>query len=71
MTTDLSTRLSELEIRVAHQDQTIEDLNATITAQWKEIDELTRKVTRLMQQVRDMENAARFPNASESPPPHY
>ena len=40
-------RIDELEIRIAHQDQTIEDLNAAITAQWKLIERLERQVTML------------------------
>ena len=39
-----SDRLDALESRVAFQDHTIEELNATITAQWKQIDALTRKL---------------------------
>jgi SlyX protein len=69
--TDLSTRVDALEVKIAHQDQTIEDLNGAITAQWKQIDELTETVTRLTQQVRGMENAVGAPSAPEPPPPHY
>ncbi|HTJ64932.1 MAG TPA: SlyX family protein [Alphaproteobacteria bacterium] len=71
MSTELSARLDELEVRFAHQEQTIDDLNAAITAQWKQIDELIEKVTRLTQQVRGMENVAGAPNVPEPPPPHY
>ena len=39
-----SARIDELEIRLAHQEQTIEDLNAAITAQWKLIDKLEREI---------------------------
>ena len=33
-------RLEALEVRVAYQDRTIEDLNTTVTAQWKQIDDV-------------------------------
>jgi SlyX protein len=69
--TELSTRVDALEVRLAHQDVTIDELNATITAQWKVIDDLTERVTRLLQEVRAMGNAAGSPNAPEPPPPHY
>ncbi|MFX5464898.1 SlyX family protein, partial [Acinetobacter baumannii] len=42
--TSLTNRIDALEMRIAYQDETIEDLNKTITAQWKEIDRLTREI---------------------------
>ena len=39
----LADRLDALEARIAYQDHTIDELNATITAQWKVIDALSRK----------------------------
>ena len=37
----LGARIDALEMRVAEQDRTIEDLNATIIGQWKEIEKKT------------------------------
>ena len=68
--TDTS-RLDELEIRIAHQDQTIEDLNAAITAQWKLIERLEREVVRLAERVADSEQAAGQADPVNRPPPHY
>ncbi|MBX9990263.1 SlyX family protein [Phreatobacter oligotrophus] len=68
---DLTGRLEALEIRVAYQDQTIEDLNATITAQWQELERLKRMIQRLEDQVREAEASAGGPNLPEPPPPHY
>ncbi|GGB74907.1 SlyX family protein [Henriciella pelagia] len=39
-TPSTASRLDELEMRAVHQDQTIEDLNGAITAQWKLIERL-------------------------------
>lgn len=64
-----SDRLDALETRIAFQDQTIEDLNAAITAQWQVIDQLTRKVTQLEEQVRAGVHIA--DPSTEPPPPHY
>ena len=41
---ELSARIDALEERLTYQDETIEQLNATITAQWKQIDALTRQL---------------------------
>ena len=66
--TDIA-RLDALETRIAYQDRTIEELNATITAQWRQIDLLTRKLDTIEQQVRSGVHIA-DPN-TEVPPPHY
>ena len=65
---DMTSRIDALEIRVAHQDATIEDLNATITAQWRTIDALAREVAGLVDRLQDL--GRREPGAPE-PPPHY
>lgn len=41
---ELSERIDALESRLTYQDQTIEQLNETITAQWKQLDALTRQL---------------------------
>src|SRR6185312_8989967 len=43
----LTARVDALEMRATEQERTIEDLNATILAQWKEIEELKRQLARL------------------------
>ena len=65
----LADRLEALETRIAYQDQTIEELNATITTQWRQIDLLTRKLERVEEQVRSGVHIA--DPATEPPPPHY
>ncbi|MAP95206.1 MAG: SlyX protein [Ponticaulis sp.] len=66
-----SGRIDELEIRVAHQEQTIEDLNSAITAQWKVIDRLERELTRLTDRVASAEDAMAEAPPAHQPPPHY
>lgn len=66
---DFAERLEALETRIAFQDQTIEELNATITAQWRVIDGLTRKLVTLEEQVRSGSQIA--DPSTEAPPPHY
>jgi SlyX protein len=62
-------RLEALETRIAYQDQTIEELNGAITAQWKTIDLLVKKLATLEEQVRSGSYIA--DPANEAPPPHY
>lgn len=70
-TPDTASRLDELEMRVAHQDQTIEDLNAAIAAQWKLIERLERQVERLAERVTEAEQSAGETAPVDRPPPHY
>jgi SlyX protein len=66
---DQSERIDALETRIAFQDQTIEDLNAALTEQWKTIDLLSKKLGMLEEQVRSGSFIA--DPATERPPPHY
>jgi SlyX protein len=65
----LAERIDALEMRLAYQDDTIETLNQTITAQWKQIDVLTRKVTELGERLQEAETNA--PGPANERPPHY
>ena len=65
----LTERIDALEMRLAYQDDTIETLNQTITAQWKQIDMLTRKVTELGERLQEAETNA--PGLANERPPHY
>jgi len=65
----LTQRIDALEMRIAHQDRTIEDLNAAITDQWRQIEDLAYRVSRMAEELRDVEAVAA--EAPEPPPPHY
>jgi SlyX protein len=65
----LSERIDMLETRLTFQDETIETLNKTITAQWLKIDALARQVEALSERLREAE--ANAPGAANEPPPHY
>jgi SlyX protein len=64
---DMAERIDGLEMRLAHQEKTISDLNEMITAQWRKIEALERGMTRLHE---EMETLDQVPNANERPP-HY
>jgi SlyX protein len=65
----LSERVDALEARIAYQDDTIETLNETITAQWKQIDALTRQLAALNDRLQEAE--AQTPGPTNERPPHY
>jgi SlyX protein len=68
-TRTLSDRIDALETRLTYQDETIETLNKTITAQWLKIDALTRQIASLGERLQEAE--AHAPAATNEPPPHY
>ena len=64
----MESRLNDLEMRIAYQDQIIEDLNKVVI-------ELRREVERLNRRVEESENQEDALNLKdlpqEVPPPHY
>jgi SlyX protein len=67
----MATRIDALEMRVAYQDQTIEDLNSAVTAQRQQIESLARQIERLTDRVQEAEHRAGTSAQPDPPPPHY
>ncbi|MEJ0075425.1 MAG: SlyX family protein [Alphaproteobacteria bacterium] len=63
-------RFEALEIRMAHQDRTIDDLNTAVRDQWERIDRLTKQIERMVDRLQRVEDSGP-PDGSEPPPPHY
>jgi SlyX protein len=63
-------RIETLETRIAYQDRTIEDLNKSVTEQWKQIDSLAKQMERMADRLQRVEDIAPA-SAAEPPPPHY
>ncbi|PCH80323.1 MAG: SlyX protein [Hyphomicrobiales bacterium] len=66
---DISKRFDALEMIVAEQQQVIDDLNEMITKQWKSQDVLKRQLTKMTDQIHDLEESQ--PAAANQKPPHY
>ncbi|SON57501.1 phi X174 lysis protein [Hartmannibacter diazotrophicus] len=71
MTDSDSARIDALEMKIAHQDEVIEDLNRTITAQWSEIDQLKKAMATLFDRLHHAEGRLAATAPPEPPPPHY
>jgi SlyX protein len=65
----LTGRVDDLEARLMYQEVTIETLNQTITAQWREIDALKRRLAEMSDRLREAETAS--PQPASERPPHY
>ena len=67
---DTEARLEKLEIDLAHANQTIDELNAVVFEQGRQIDRLTRKLNDMTDQMEELiENA--LPGHQVEKPPHY
>jgi SlyX protein len=69
--TDANARLDALEVRITYQDKVIEDLNNVVTAQWRQIDALTKQLERMTDRLRSVEESVPPSGEPEPPPPHY
>ena len=67
----MENRLIELETRLAFQDNSLQELNAVVVRQQREIDNLTRELETLRAQLRTLAPDLVASRAAEAPPPHY
>ncbi len=63
------TRIDDLEMRMAHHEKTMGELNDVITAQWKKIEMLERQLRRLGEELQAMDSGEG--PAAHQKPPHY
>lgn len=64
---ELEERITSLETRISFQDHTIDQLNSVVTNQQNQIDDLVRRLTDLVDQVKPLASVEN----DTSPPPHY
>jgi SlyX protein len=64
-------RIDTLEMRIAYQDQAIEDLNKVIVEQWSKLDQALARIDRLENRIMDVQGNAGSDGRDEPPPPHY
>jgi SlyX protein len=69
MTTD--NRIAELEIRLAHQEQTIDELSSVVAEQASLVELLREQVRRLSGQMGELAEVVNDKAPDDPPPPHY
>lgn len=67
----MESRLTNLETKVAFQDDLLESLNRIVAAQQQEIDLLQQQVQMLYDQLRSLSPSNVALVAEEERPPHY
>ncbi|UCB54396.1 MAG: SlyX family protein [Thiotrichales bacterium] len=64
-------RITELEIRLTHIEDTLDVLNETVIDQQKLIDQLQLQVSLLEKKLKAVASSNIAPESEETPPPHY
>lgn len=67
----METRITELEIRLTHLEDTIEVLDKTIIKQHDAIDLLQLQVASLEKKIKASQSSPVALESEETPPPHY
>ncbi|HSW52332.1 MAG TPA: SlyX family protein [Sulfuricaulis sp.] len=67
----MNERLTELEVRVAFQEKTIQDLNEVVTDQQRQLDRLAQELEAVKSRLAALAPALVIPQEEEKPPPHY
>ena len=67
----MENRITDLEIRLTHQEAALEEMNGVLLEQHQLIQKLRDELSHLQHQLRGM-NANNIADAAdETPPPHY
>lgn len=64
-------RLTELETRMAFQDDTIQKLNDVVVAQQDQLDRMFEELKYLNEKIKLLDAELVASEDQESPPPHY
>ncbi|MFI8740079.1 SlyX family protein [Stutzerimonas zhaodongensis] len=67
---DLEQRITDLEARLAFQDDTIQTLNDVLVAQQRTVDRLQAQLGLLARRQEDLQSRMEG-EGDEAPPPHY
>jgi uncharacterized coiled-coil protein SlyX len=64
-------RITELEIRFMHQEQTINELNEIVCRQELALERLEREMSVMREQLKTAASSINRSPEDEEPPPHY
>lgn len=67
----MESRLTDLEIRLTHQEAALEELTHTVLEQDRLIVDLRGELEYLKGLLKDLAPSAVAPASEETPPPHY
>jgi len=71
MIVDLESRVTDLETRLAFQDDTIQALNDVLVEQQRLVERLQLQLVALAKRQEEMQGTLGGADEDEAPPPHY
>ncbi|ABP80462.1 SlyX family protein [Pseudomonas stutzeri] len=71
MIVDLESRVTDLETRLAFQDDTIQALNDVLVEQQRLVERLQLQLVALAKRQEEMQGSLGAADEDEAPPPHY
>ena len=67
----MENKIIELQSKLAFQDETINELNAVITDQQQQLDQLREEIRLLGLRIASVAESSNVSDGKEPPPPHY
>lgn len=67
----LEDRIAELEMKIAFQEQLLDELNQALVQQQFDMDKIHLQLRYLASKLKDMQPSNIASQAEETPPPHY
>jgi SlyX protein len=67
----MENRITDLEIRITHQEAALDEMNGVLLEQHQLIQKLRDELAHLQHQLRGMNTSNVADAADETPPPHY
>ncbi|OOF86764.1 SlyX family protein [Rodentibacter ratti] len=67
----LENRITELEMKVAFQEQLLEELNQALVQQQFDMDRMQLQLRYMVNKLKDFQPSNIASQAEETPPPHY
>jgi uncharacterized coiled-coil protein SlyX len=64
-------RITDIEIQLMHQENTIQQLNEVVVKQHQMIEKLNADLTAMMEHIKAITPSALEETEEEEPPPHY
>ncbi|WP_419149117.1 SlyX family protein [Pseudoalteromonas 'SMAR'] len=68
---ELENRITELEAKIAFQDDTIETLNDELKTHQQRMAKMQRQIELLAEKIKEGKDPGMMPLHQEPPPPHY